>query len=159
MIAISGREDHGNRTANVPIRVSAVFPSAETISEAIPARPRSFLTDAQRSLSAPSASVMASNSAIDAMLKEMGVARKDAAGREQSLSRRIDVAVQANILTKGMSEWAHRIRLDANDQRHADEDTPAATPELAQQTLRLAKAIAELLFVLPAELPKATLTP
>jgi hypothetical protein len=53
-----------------------------------------------------------------------------------------------------MRDWAHRVRLDANEQRHADDEVPLPSIDQARLVLRLAKAIAELLYVLPAEAPR-----
>ena len=57
---------------------------------------------------------MLSASSIDSMLKDKGY-------KNGSLYVRIDQAANDHIITRGMSEWAHQIRLEANDQRHADE--------------------------------------
>jgi hypothetical protein len=53
-----------------------------------------------------------------------------------------------------MTAWAHEIRLDANDQRHADED--ALLPEIsdAEKAVAFATALAEFLFVLPARVQR-----
>ena len=137
------------------VPVQHVFPEAQTVHADIPDRPRQFLSDALASLSAPTSSIMASASAIDAMLKERGIGRKDEAGKERSLAKRIKDAVDAGVLTKEMSEWADKVRLDANDQRHADEDAPLPTGEGARNVFELAEALAEILFVIPAKLKKA----
>jgi hypothetical protein len=93
-----------------------------------------------------------SASAVDAMLKEA----KYSAG---SLYSRIEAAEQAALLTKHMADWAHDIRLDANDERHADENAPAATVDDATKFLEFAEALAELLFVLPARVKRGRKTP
>lgn len=144
--AVSHLMSTGDAANAEQVSVLAVYPVLVDVSGSVPERPRQYLRDAQGALNAPSASIMASCSAIDAMLSEKGVPRSDG-----SLAKRINLAVDQGILTKGMSEWAHRVRLDANDQRHADETAPLPDQDQAKRTLRLAKAMAELLFVLPAE--------
>jgi hypothetical protein len=49
-----------------------------------------------------------------------------------------------------MAAWAHEIRLDANDQRHADEAAPMATQEDADKVIQFAEALGQFLYVLPA---------
>lgn len=135
--------------------LQCVFPEVPNIAETIPEKPRRFLSDAQNSLSASSASIMASCSAIDAMLKERDVKRKGADGKDRSLYKRIEVAVDEGILTKEMADWAHKVRLDANDQRHADEDAELPSEKDAKNVLELARTLAEILFVVPAKLKEA----
>jgi Domain of unknown function (DUF4145) len=81
-------------------------------------------------------------SALDAMLKA-----KDY--EKGTLNERIKKAIGAQLLTKEMGEWAHHVRLGANDQRHADEDVGFPTQEDAQQSIEFTEALAEILFVLP----------
>lgn len=85
---------------------------------------------------------MASASAVDAMLQIQGY-------KEGSLNSRIDQAAGDKLITDGMKEWAHKVRLDANAQRHADEDAAFPTMEEAERTLEMAKMLAHFLFVLP----------
>ena len=49
-----------------------------------------------------------------------------------------------------MAKWAHQVRLDANEQRHADESIPLPTIGDAQ----FVEALAEFLFVLPARVSR-----
>lgn len=156
-VCLAGSKRTGSNAFGAMQPIQTFSPTIEIISDHIPERPKHYLTDAQNSLNAPTGSIVSSASAIDAMLKIKGVGRYSEDERtERSLSKRINIAVEQNILTKGMSEWAHRVRLDANAQRHSDEEHKLPTPEEARQTLRLAKAIAELLFVLPAEVAATT---
>ena len=53
-----------------------------------------------------------------------------------------------------MAKWAHQVRLDANDQRHADESAPLSTKQDAERSVRFALALAEILFVLPARVTR-----
>ncbi len=87
-------------------------------------------------------------SAVDAMLK----AKDDEKG---TLNERIKKAIGDQLLTKEMGEWAHHIRLEANDQRHADEDVGFPTQEDAQQSIEFTEALAEILFVLPKRARRA----
>ena len=57
---------------------------------------------------------MLAASAVDAMLKVKGY-------KDGSLYQRIKDAAAGHIITADMATWAHQVRLDANDQRHADE--------------------------------------
>jgi hypothetical protein len=50
--------------------------------------------------------------------------------------------------------WAHEIRLDANDQRHADEAQPLPDEAQAKKCLDFALALAEFLFVLPSKVQR-----
>lgn len=153
VLAESVRGSHTGMPGEIPVEY--LFPTAQTVHPDIPVKPRQFLSDALTSLSAPSASIMASCSAMDAMLKERNIGRTDEAGKERSLAKRIKDAVEAGVLTKEMSEWADKVRLDANDQRHADEDAELPTADAATNVFELADALAEILFVIPAKLKKA----
>ena len=86
-------------------------------------------------------------SSVDAMLKAKGL-------REGSLYSRIDQAAEQHLVTAGMAEWAHQVRLDANDQRHADENAPLPAQQDAKRCLEFALALAEFLFVLPAKVTR-----
>jgi hypothetical protein len=91
----------------------------------------------------PSVCIMAAASAVDAMLKE----RNYCAG---GLYARIEQAVADHLLTEEMGQWAHNIRLDANDARHADFDVAMAEKRDAERAIEFAKALSQVLFVLPA---------
>jgi hypothetical protein len=67
-----------------------------------------------------------------------------------SLYRRIDQAAADNIITADMALWAHHVRLEANDVRHADADSPHATADQAKQSVEFAAALGHFLFVLPS---------
>jgi hypothetical protein len=71
-----------------------------------------------------------------------------------SLYSRIVKAEEDGVLTKDMSAWAHDIRFDANDERHADLAHTGATAEDAQRCLDFADTLADLLFVLPARVKR-----
>jgi len=130
---------------NGPVRT--IFPQGRTIDESIPDRARRHLREAMDTLSSPSASIVASASAVDAMLKARNY-------RDGSLYARIDQAAAAHLITSDMALWAHQVRLDANDQRHADEDAPFPEISDAQRCLDFAMALAEILFVLPSRVTR-----
>ncbi|MBW1613662.1 MAG: DUF4145 domain-containing protein [Deltaproteobacteria bacterium] len=119
-----------------------LFPEPTMIEECIPEKAREFLNQAINSLNAPAGSIMLSASSIDAMLKDIGY-------KEGSLFERIEKAVKDNRLTPGMSEWAHLIRLEANDQRHADDKAELPNEEDARKIVDFAIALAQFLYVLP----------
>jgi hypothetical protein len=115
--------------------------------QSIPETAKKYLNQAQDTLSSPDASVVMSASAIDALLKSKGL-------MEGSLYKRIDRAVNDGLLTKDMSEWAHLVRLNSNQPRHADVESPHLTEKDARLSLDFAKALAEILFALPSKMPK-----
>jgi hypothetical protein len=86
---------------------------------------------------------MLTASSVDAMLKEKGL-------KEGNLYKRIDAAAQQHLITAEMALWAHEVRLDANDQRHADEDAVMPNEADASKSIEFATALAQFLFVLPA---------
>jgi len=90
---------------------------------------------------------MLAASAVDAMLKAKGL-------REGSLYKRIDTAAATHLITHEMGLWAHEVRLDANDQRHADDVSPLPSSEDAERVVEFANAVAQFLFVLPARVAK-----
>jgi hypothetical protein len=126
--------------------VVEIFPAAWEVDEIVPERIRSYLSQAHQTLSAPDASVVMSASSIDAMLKDNGLI-------DGSLYHRIDRAVGEGILTQKMADWAHRVRLDANNPRHADNATPHMTREDARRAFDFANALTEYLYVLPSKMP------
>jgi hypothetical protein len=124
--------------------IQEIYPSISTISDSIPKKPREFLRQAQNSLHAPVAAIMVCASAVDAMLKE----KKYTKG---SLYTRIDKAAENCLITGEMAKWAHQVRLDANDQRHADADAALPTAKDAKLVFDFAMAFAEYLFVIPSK--------
>ena len=126
---------------------SAIFPATEEVSSAIPEKPRALLSQARESLHAPAGAVMLAASAIDAMLKDRGFT-------DGSLYARIDKAAESHLITDDMAKWAHSVRLDANDQRHADQNAPLPSDADARRCIDFASALAEILFVLPSRVTK-----
>lgn len=109
----------------------------------IPERPRAFLEQAISSIHAPAGALMLAASSVDAMLKNKGYA-------DGSLYSRIDKAAKDHVITAAMAKWAHQVRLDANDQRHADDKATLPTEDDAKRAVAFTEALAQFLFVLPA---------
>jgi len=124
-----------------------MWPSQPTAAEELPPRARDYLNQALSTIHAPAGSVMLTASAIDAMLKDQGL-------KDGSLNARIDTAAKNHLITQEMAAWAHEIRLDANDQRHADEAAPMATRDDAERVIAFANALAQFLYVLPARVAR-----
>ncbi len=127
-----------------PNEVILMFPSAPTVDDDLPERARNYLRQAIESIHAPDGAAILVASAVDAMLKDKGF-------DSGSLYSRIEKAISGHVLTPSMGEWAHQIRLDANDVRHADLDNPHRTPNEAKQLIEFAKALGQFLYVLPAQ--------
>lgn len=129
------------------VEVSEVYPSTTDVDESIPATARAYLTQSLNSLHAPAGAVMLAASSVDAMLKAKNYS-------EGSLYARIEKAVKDNLITTEMAEWAHDIRLDANDQRHADQAVTLPGTDDARRCVDFALALAQFLFVLPARVKR-----
>jgi Domain of unknown function (DUF4145) len=121
--------------------VIEIYPTPKSVPTEIPDEPRRFLIDAITCLHAPSAAILCATSSIDAMLKEKGY-------QAGSLNDRIKEALASKLLTEEMGEWAHHIRLEANDQRHADPKASPPTREQAEKAVEFAEALADFLFIL-----------
>jgi hypothetical protein len=127
--------------------ISKVWPAPIEVSDELPDRAREFLSQAVASLHAPAGAVMLTASAVDAMLKAKGY-------REGSLNSRIEAAANEHLITPEMASWAHEIRLDANDQRHADESAALPSAADASKAIEFANALAQFLFVLPSRVER-----
>ncbi len=90
---------------------------------------------------------MLSASAVDAMLESKGY-------KEGSLYSRIDQAKSDHLITDEMARWAHEVRLDANDPRHADEIAPLPTDDDARKCIDFVLALGLFLFILPARVQR-----
>jgi hypothetical protein len=128
-------------------QVIQIFPDLTTVDENIPTKAKSFLQQAINSLHSPSGAIMLSASSVDAMLKEKGY-------KNGNLHKRINKAAEDHLITEEMSKWAHQVRLDANDQRHADEEAELPNEDDAKKTIDFTLALAEFLFVLPSRIEK-----
>lgn len=120
-----------------------IYPNMTVVDEAIPEPARTYLNQAIDSLHSPAGSVMLTASAVDAMLK----AKKY---KEGSLYSRINKAAEDHLITQEMAQWAHEVRLDANDQRHADERVSLPNSDDAKRCIDFVLALGEFLFVLPS---------
>lgn len=130
--------------------ISGHFPEDQTVSDDIPDRPREYLVQAIASIHTPAGAVLLAASSVDSMLKEKGYV-------DGSLYSRIQNAIENNLLTTEMAKWAHEIRLDANDQRHADDEADLPDQNDATKAVDFASALAEYLFVLPARIERGRL--
>jgi len=127
--------------------IENMYPSTSVVDESVPEVAREYLKQAIDSIHAPAGSVMLTASSVDAMLKYMGY-------KEGSLYSRIEKAKDDGIITSDMSQWAHEIRLDANEQRHADDTIPLPTDKDAERVIEFALALAQFLFVLPSRVKR-----
>jgi Domain of unknown function (DUF4145) len=128
-------------------RAALIIPKSSEIDEAVPEPARRYLKQASEALHTPDGATMLAASAVDALLKAKGY-------RKGWLSERIKQAAAEHVITEDMAAWAHHVRLEANDPRHADAVRPHATREEAEQTLEFALALAQFLFVLPARVAR-----
>ena len=124
-----------------------ILPAPQDVSEDLPERARAYLDQAIGSLSAPAGAVMLAASAVDSMLKAKGLT-------SGTLYARIDEAAKTHMITAEMAQWAHEVRLDANDQRHADDSTPLPNGDQAKKCVEFALALGQFIFVLPARVQR-----
>lgn len=121
-----------------------MYPSQLEVSDQLPLRAKEYLNQAINSFSSPSGSVMLSASSVDAMLKDKGY-------KKGTLYARIENAAKDHIITEEMSKWAHSVRLDANEQRHSDEEVTLPNEEDAKRAVDFVLALSEYLYVLPSK--------
>ncbi|MBN2609931.1 MAG: DUF4145 domain-containing protein [Bacteroidales bacterium] len=124
-----------------------MYPNQIIISETIPSRAKEYLEQAIESIHAPSGAIMLAASSVDSMLKNKGY-------NKGSLFDRINLATKDHLITEGMAKWAHQVRLDANEQRHADDNFIMPTENEAKKVIEFTLALAEFLFVLPSRVNK-----
>lgn len=122
--------------------ISEIWPEPLVVSKVLPERVYDLLSQAHEAQRAPAGAVMLAASAVDSMLKHKGL-------KEGSLYDRIDRASKDHLITAEMAAWAHEVRLDANDQRHADESAPLPSAADAKKVIEFASALAQFMFVLP----------
>lgn len=132
---------------NQPQNIHDIWPATASVDASIPRRAKQYLEQAIASIHAPSGAVMLAASAVDAMLKEKGL-------KEGNLYGRINTAATQHLITKEMASWAHEVRLDANDERHADEESELPNMDDATRTTEFALALAQFLFVLPSRVAR-----
>lgn len=127
--------------------VREYFPMPKAVAQDLPAKAKAYLSQAIESLSSPAAAVMVAASAVDAMLKAKGY-------KEGTLYERIEKAAKDHLITDDMAKWAHQVRLEANDQRHADEEATLPMQADAEKVVDFAQALGQFLFVLPAQVTR-----
>ncbi|MBC8465518.1 DUF4145 domain-containing protein [bacterium] len=128
-------------------KIQQLFPPSISLDDSIPERAKAYLNQAIDSLHAPAGSIMLSASSVDAMLKEKGY-------KQGSLYKRINQAAADHLITKEMADWAHEVRLEANDQRHPDEDAILPGENDAQKTIDFTLSLTQFLFVMPSRVQK-----
>lgn len=126
-------------------QIVSLYPAPRAAHEDVPEPARTFLQQAYDTLHSPDAAAVMAGSAVDGMLKARGLTKG-------SLYDRIDDALKANILTQGMADWAHSVRLGSNRPRHADAEKPHVSPDEARQSVDFAEALGSFLFVLTARI-------
>jgi hypothetical protein len=99
------------------------------------------------SLHAPAGAVMLCASAVDAMLKAKGY-------KDGRLYDRIKKAAADHLITPDMEAWAHEVRLDANEQRHADQEAPIPQEVDAKRSIDFTAALGQFIFVLPSRVAR-----
>jgi hypothetical protein len=127
------------------VGVQEIFPDQRMVDETLPPIARTYLLQAYETLHAPDAAAVMAASAVDAMLKDKGYL-------EGTLYARIDKAVADHILTAGMGKWAHVVRLEANNVRHADASSPHVSGPQAKRVVEFATALGDFLYVLTAKI-------
>jgi len=132
---------------NFEENVTEIYPSRDDVAEEIPSKAKAYLEQAINSMHAPAGAVMLAASSVDAMLKDKGYS-------SGSLYARIDKAKEDHLITEDMARWAHQVRLDANDERHSDEESEMAVETDARKAVDFAQAFAEFLFVLPSRVTR-----
>jgi hypothetical protein len=93
--------------------------------------------------------VVGCRSVMEVALRQLGYTDKDG-----NLLARIDKARADGLLTEGMREWAHKVRLDGNEATHELE----ASAEDARQLMDFIRLFLEVVFVLPERIKKAAST-
>jgi hypothetical protein len=129
------------------VEIGAFYPSNQSVDGDLPDKARSYLQQATDSLHAPSGAVMLAASSVDAMLKAKGY-------KDGSLYSRIEKAASDHVITAEVAAWAHAVRLDANDERHADESSELPTEADASRCIDFASALGLILFTLPARVKR-----
>jgi hypothetical protein len=115
--------------------VTQVFPDYRKVDDELPSDAKAYLEQAISSIHAPAGAVMLAASCVDAMLKEKG-------HLDGSLNSRIEQAAMDHLIMANMAAWAHEVRLDANDQRHADLNASLPSKEDAERIVDFASALA-----------------
>ncbi|MCL6706689.1 DUF4145 domain-containing protein [Pseudomonas sp. R2.Fl] len=137
-------DEYGRIRRNGPgVVIRVIYPSVKKVDENLPEDAQRYLKQAMETSFAPDASIVMAASAVDAMLKGKSY-------KEGSLYARIDKAVSDHVLTEGMAQWAHKVRLEANAVRHADEEARVPTADDARKVVEFASALGDFLYVFTA---------
>lgn len=137
----------GCRHGETQVRTTLIFPKPDQLEAGMPGKAQAFLSQALECIHAPSGAIMLCASAVDAMLKEKGL-------KSGSLYARIEKAAENRLITQEMALWAHEVRLDANDERHADDAAPLPNEVDAKRCIDFVRALADFLFILPSRVAK-----
>lgn len=129
------------------IAATLVLPEPASVDKDIPEIAGQYLQQAIDSRHTPAGAVLLAACSVDAMLKVKGL-------REGSLFSRIDKAANDHVITADMAAWAHKIRLDANEQRHVDEAAALPNEADAAQCIEFAVALGTFMFVLPEKIKR-----
>lgn len=136
----------GSRRVNSRLALE-IFPKPVKIDKSIPDKAKIFLEQAIDSIRVPAVSIMLSASSIDAMLQQKGF-------KDGNLYNKINKAAKNHFISDDMYEWAQEIRLEANYQQYAENDTNSPTEENAKQTIEFAETLGEFLYILPHKIKK-----
>jgi hypothetical protein len=115
--------------------VTQVFPDYRKVDDVVSSNAKAYLEQAISSIHTPAGAVTLAASCVDAMLKEKG-------HLDGSLNSRIEQAAMDHLIMANMAAWAHEVRLDANDQRHADLNASLPSKEDAERIVDFASALA-----------------
>jgi len=143
-LVVLAQSELGNQQSKT---LKSLYPEPVNLSSELPDRVRNYLAQAEESIHSPDGAAMLAGAAVDAMLKEKDL-------KTGSVYNRIDDAVENNILTAEMGEWAHQVRLGSNRPRHADDGSPHVTDDEAKQSVEFARMLGHILFVLPKRVNK-----
>lgn len=124
--------------------VKEMYPEQIFVHDAIPLRAKEYLIQAINSIHSPAGSIMLSASSVDSMLKEKGYV-------EGNLYSRIKNAAENHLITSEMEKWAHAVRLEANSQRHSDENFSLPSEYQAKKVIDFVMALGQFLYVLPSK--------
>jgi len=138
--------DSGDRPNLIDVEARGFFPAGRSVSPLLPESARHYLVQAQQTLRQPDGCLALCANAVDAMLSEVGYPPV----KDTSLFQRIETAAGDGALTRAMAEWAHTVRLVANDVRHPDLESSRPTAKDAARGVDFVEALGEYLFVLPS---------
>lgn len=130
--------------------------SVVALTAATPAAISEALAEGLRALSAhaPRAAVVMFRGTLDAIVRDRGSAAAQAALRNRSLKEALQTMVGENALTPALGDWAAEIRYAGNAAAHVD-PLDQVTQEEAASLAKLAKAVVEYLYELPARVSRS----